>query len=59
MMVFISNGKLHVSVYSGHHHVLKTFLLKILGILHKTLIAIKLSKPDDDSYRPKHVVFHG
>jgi len=28
MMVFISNGKLHVSAYSGHHQVLTTFLLK-------------------------------
>ena len=26
MMVFISNGKLHVSAYSGHHQVLTTFL---------------------------------
>jgi len=29
-----------------------------LGILYKTLIARKLSKPDDGRYRPKHVVFH-
>jgi len=28
MMVFISNGKLHVSAYSGHHQVFITFLLK-------------------------------
>jgi len=28
MMVFISNGKLHVSAYSGHHQVLTTVLLK-------------------------------
>jgi len=27
MMVFISNGKLHVSAYRGHHQVLTTFLL--------------------------------
>jgi len=27
MMVFISNGKLHVSACSGHHQVLTTFLL--------------------------------
>jgi len=27
MMVFISNRKLHVSAYSGHHQVLTTFLL--------------------------------
>jgi len=26
-MVFISNGKLHVSAYSGHQQVLTTFLL--------------------------------
>jgi len=26
-MVFISNGKLRVSAYSGHHQVLTTFLL--------------------------------
>jgi len=28
MMVYISNGKLHVSAYSGHHQVLTIFLLK-------------------------------
>ena len=28
MMVFISNGKLHVSAYSGHLQDLTTFLLK-------------------------------
>jgi len=28
MMVFISNGKLHFSAYSGHVQVLRTFLLK-------------------------------
>jgi len=28
MMVFISNGKLHVSAYSSHQQVLTTFLLK-------------------------------
>jgi hypothetical protein len=27
------------------------------GILHKTLLARKLSKPEDGRYRPKHVVF--
>jgi len=29
----------------------------ILGILYKTLLARKLSKPEDGRYRPKHVVF--
>jgi len=74
MMVFISNGKrLHVSAYSGHLQVFKTFLLKEfyiiclnrvvmlrprdLGILYKTLLARKLSKPEDGRYRLKHVVF--
>ena len=50
MTVFISNGKLHVSAYSGHHQVLTTFLLYefyIICILYKTLRARKLSKPDD------------
>jgi len=28
MMVFISNVKLHVSAYSGHHQFFTTFLLK-------------------------------
>jgi hypothetical protein len=28
-----------------------------LGILYKTLLARKLSKPEDGLYRPKHVVF--
>jgi len=27
MMVFITNGKRHVSAHSGHHQVLTTFLL--------------------------------
>jgi len=60
MMVFINSGKLHVSAYSGHHQVLTTFLLspRGLGILYKTLIARKLSIPDDGRYRTKHVVFH-
>ena len=58
MMVFISNGELHVSAYSGHHQVLTIFLPRRLGILYKTLTARKLSKPDDGRYRPKHVVFH-
>ena len=54
MVVFISNGKLHVSACSGHHQVLTS--PRDLGILCKTLIARKLSKPDDGRYRPKHVV---
>ena len=29
-----------------------------LGRLHKTLLARKLSKPEDGRYRPKHVVFY-
>jgi len=28
-----------------------------LGILYKTLLARKLSKPEDGCYRPKHIVF--
>jgi len=28
MMVFIRNGKPHVSAYSGHHQIFTTFLLK-------------------------------
>ena len=28
-----------------------------LGILYKTLLVRKLSKPEDGRYRPKHVVF--
>jgi len=63
-MVFISNTKLHVSAYSGHRQ-LTTFLLyeistltRVLCILYITLIARKLSKPDDGHYRPKHVVLY-
>ena len=33
MMVFISNGKLHVWAYSGHHQGLITFLLKSFFII--------------------------
>jgi len=73
MVVFIINGKkLHVSTYSGHLQVSTTFLLKefyiiclnrvvmlryYIGILYKTLLARKLSKPEDGRYRSKHVVF--
>jgi len=59
MMVFIIKGiKLHVSAYSGHLQVLTSFLLKeFYIILYKTLLARKLSKPEDGRYRPKHVVF--
>ena len=32
MMVFISNGKLRVSAYSGLHQVLTAFLLKSFGL---------------------------
>ena len=56
MMVFISNGKLHVSAYSLA--MLSSTSPRGLGILYKTLIARKLSKPDDGRYRPKHVVSH-
>jgi len=28
-----------------------------LGILYKTLLARKLSEPEDGRYKPKHVVF--
>ena len=57
--------KLRVSAYIGHLQVLTIFLLKDeistsphgLGILYNTLLAIKLSKPEDGRYRPKHVIF--
>jgi len=57
--------KLHVSAYSGNLQVLTTFLLKFLYnmpkprgdvLSKKTLLARKLSKSEDDRYRPKHVV---
>jgi len=51
MLVFISNGKLHVSAYN-------LYIIRIKCILYITIIARKLSKPDDGRYRPKHVVFH-
>jgi len=43
MMVFIGNGKLHVSAYSGHNII---------------LIERKLSNLDYGRYRPKHVAFY-
>ena len=87
MMVFISNGKLHVSAYSGHDQVFDNFLaitviynyiilyyiilyyiilyyiilyyiILYYIILYVTLIARKLSKPDDGRYRSKHAVFY-
>jgi len=60
-MVLVNNEKeLHVSAYSGHLHVLTTFLFKefyIICTLYKTLLARKLSKSEDGRSRPKHVVF--
>jgi len=32
-------------------------LVIYIGILYKTLLARKLSKPEDGRYRPEHVVF--
>jgi len=57
-MVFISNRKLHFSVYSGQHQVLTTFLLEELYKSYISLIARKFSKPDDGRYRPKRVVLY-
>ena len=61
-MVFISNRKLHVSAYSGQSSDFDNFLamriIYIIFILCITLTARKLSKPDDDRYSPKHVVFY-
>jgi len=65
-MVFISKEKLHVSAYSGHllynmprprGDVEISTSPRGLGILYKTLLARKLSEPEDGRYRPKHVVF--
>ena len=33
MMVFIANGKLHVSAYGGHYQVLTAFLAKEFCII--------------------------
>jgi len=41
-MVFINNGELHVSAYSGHHQVLTTFLLKVLYMICINRVAIYL-----------------
>jgi len=42
-----------VVMLRSHHH-----FTYGLGILYKTLLARKLSKPVDGRYRPKHVVFY-
>ena len=44
MMVFISNGKLRVSAYSGHHQVLTTFLLQELYIICINRVAMLTSQ---------------
>ena len=41
-MVFISNRKLHVLAYSGHHRVLTSFLQQELYKIYITLIAIRV-----------------
>jgi len=43
MKVFIGNGKLHVSAYSGHHQVLTTFLLKEFYIICLNCVAMSRS----------------
>ena len=47
MMVFISNRKNDMFRH----------IVAILYILYETLLARKLSKPEDGRYRPKHIVF--
>ena len=51
--------KLHVSAYSGHLQVLTIFLLKEIYIIclnRISLLARKLSKPENGRYRLKYVV---
>jgi len=36
---------------------ISSFYVLLLSILYKTLLARKLSKPEDGRYRSKHVVF--
>ena len=62
-MVFITNGETTCfGLYrpsSGFDNFLVKivlYIMHIIGILYKTLIARKLSKPEDGRYRPKHVV---
>jgi len=58
MMVFISNGKTTCFGLWRPSSGFDSFLLKeFYIILYKTLLARKLSKPEDDHYRPKHAVF--
>ena len=43
-MVFISNGKLHVSAYSGHHQVFDNFLaVRVLYNMPKRLGDVEIS----------------
>ena len=46
-----------VMLRSHHHDDEISTSPRGLGILYKTLLARKLSKPEDGRYRPKHVVF--
>jgi hypothetical protein len=65
MLVFISNGKKHVSAYSGHHQVLTTFLLKgfYITCLNRVVMLrshhhLTCTSDDDDAYThywPKHL----
>ena len=44
MMVFISNGKLHVSAYSGHPQVFDKFLaIRVIYNMHKPRVDVGLS----------------
>jgi len=43
-MVFISNGKLHVSVCGGHHQVLTNFLaIRVMYNMHKPRGDVEIS----------------
>ena len=63
MMVFISNGKTTCFGLLRPSSGFDNFLaIRVIYNMHMhiyiTLIARKLSKPDEGRYRPKHVVFH-
>jgi len=46
-----------VMLRSHHHHFMCSTSPRDLGILYKTLLARKLSKPEDGRYRLKYLVF--
>ena len=53
----VKNTAMNMWLNDGVYWQWKYYIKYIIYILHETLLARKLSKPENGRYRPKHVVF--